>query len=70
MPKLAILLVATSICLPAIFGGISPTSAPAGEGTPNVRLADIRPLTQLQFRRHAPKAPQVPPNSMEETQFA
>jgi hypothetical protein len=70
MPKLAILLVATSIFLPAIFDGNSPIAAPAREGAPNVRLADIRPLTQLQFRRHGPKAPQVPPKYVEETQFA
>jgi hypothetical protein len=67
MPKLAILFVAASICLPVISGGIPPTNAPAREGARSVRLADIRPLTQLQFRRHVPN---VPRNSTGETQFA
>jgi len=67
MPKLAILFVAASICLPVFSGGTPPTNAPAREEAPSVRLADIRPLTQLQFRRHVPN---VPPKSNGETQFA
>jgi hypothetical protein len=66
MPKLAILIIAASICLPVISGGTSP-KASAREGAPNVHLADFRPLTQLQCRRHVPNAP---PKSTEETQFA
>lgn len=66
MPKLAILFVAASICLLVISGGTPPDNAPARDAL-SVRLVDIRPLTQLQFRRHVPN---VPPKSTEETQFA
>jgi hypothetical protein len=67
MPKLAIVFVAASIFLPVISGGTPPTNAPAREEARSVRLADFRPLTQLQCRRHVPN---VPPKSSEETQFA